>query len=263
MTFDQAPAGPAMAHRPPGRDDEVAGHQPTDHGSQSKAGTVHDLGNFIQLASSAVAILSRSPDLRGGNLASLVASAKMSLDRAGALVRQALGHAWQRSEASPTASLADCVAEVQAVICGVGPSDLSFDVRLEPDLPRLSCDPLGLQCALLNLVFNARDAMAGHGVIRLRGRRDAREAVPLLELEVIDTGIGMTPETVARAFDPFFTTKCDGLGGIGLPMVERFAREWGGEIVIESEPGFGTTVTLRLPVAAAPVPCPPTSIPME
>jgi signal transduction histidine kinase len=60
----------------------------------------------------------------------------------------------------------------------------------------------------------------------------------------------MSPAAIACAFDPFFTTKCDGLGGVGLPMVERFVRDVGGEISIESEQGIGTTVTLKLPASA-------------
>jgi signal transduction histidine kinase len=60
----------------------------------------------------------------------------------------------------------------------------------------------------------------------------------------------MSPATIARAFDPFFTTKAEGPGGIGLPMVEHFVRDAGGEIAVDSEPGVGTTITLRLPAAS-------------
>lgn len=70
-----------------------------------------------------------------------------------------------------------------------------------------------------------------------------------VQFRVTDTGIGMTPETVVRAFEPFFTTKGKGLGGIGLPSVRHFADEHGGAVRIDSMPGSGTTVTLRLPAA--------------
>jgi len=72
----------------------------------------------------------------------------------------------------------------------------------------------------------------------------------MVEVRVADNGIGMSPATLARAFDPFFTTKVDGLGGVGLPMVARFARDALGEVSIESEPGTGTIVTLRVPAVA-------------
>lgn len=246
MMFEQASTSPAVMHRPPERAEEQADSAfSTRDASLLAAGTVHDLGNLIQLATSAIGLLSRSSDLRSGRSASLVASARASLERAGALVGKALG----RSPSPVTASLVECVAEVEAAMRGAAQAGLVLDVRLDPQLPALSCDPLGLQCALLNLAFNARDAMTGRGIVTIRGGRGAGRASALLDIQVIDTGIGMTPETVARALDPFFTTKSDGLGGIGLPMVERFVRESGGEIAIESEPGLGTTVTLRLPVA--------------
>jgi signal transduction histidine kinase len=57
----------------------------------------------------------------------------------------------------------------------------------------------------------------------------------------------MTKEVLRRASNPFFTTKGSGLGGLGLPMVNRFAQEAGGRLQLESEPGRGTVATLRLP----------------
>lgn len=232
------------------------GTPPVPHCAQRDApavlpatGAVHDIGNLIQLAISALGIIGRSPEVRNGRTAALAASAGASLERAGLLVRQALGAARDRAAAVPAASLTGCLAEVEASMRGALQDDIHLDVRVEPDLPAVGCDPLGLQCAVLNLIFNARDAIIGGGVIRLQAGRSAHKASSLLQLQVIDTGIGMTAETIARAFDPFFTTKSDGLGGIGLPMVERFARESGGEVAIDSVPGLGTTVALRLPFA--------------
>ena len=74
-----------------------------------------------------------------------------------------------------------------------------------------------------------------------------------MELQVTDSGIGMKPETIERAFEPFFTTKPEGLGGVGLPIVRRFAEDAGGHVSIESEFGVGTTVTLHLPASAQPL----------
>lgn len=214
------------------------------------AGAVHDLGNLIQLASSAVGIIGRSPEVRGGHLAPLAASARASLDRAGMLVRQSLGRVHGPFKAPLTACLADCLAEVDASMRGALQTDIYLDIRIMPDLPDIACDPLGLQCAVLNLVFNAREAMAGRGVIRLRAERSIDDPA-MVDLQVIDSGIGMSPATMARAFDPFFTTKDDGLGGIGLPMVARFAQDCGGAVFIESALGVGTTMIVRLPFAPA------------
>jgi signal transduction histidine kinase len=125
-----------------------------------------------------------------------------------------------------------------------------LDVRSGPDLPFVKCDPLALQNAVFNLLLNARDAMPNGGTISVHANRTLLGPdVPGVEIRVIDTGIGMKPDTVDRAFDPFFTTKSDGLGGVGLPMVERFAHDSGGHVFIESEYGIGTAVILRLPAA--------------
>jgi signal transduction histidine kinase len=213
------------------------------------AGIVHDLGNLIQIASSAVNIVARNPRIQADDLAILMSGARTSLDRAGALVRQTLGTARERIAAVEHVSVAACLSEIEALVRATWGRTVRLDVRAEPNLPSVACDPLALQNAVLNLIFNARDAMPGGGVIAIRAAFLEPEAGPIVELCVADSGIGMKPETVASAFDPFFTTKCDGLGGVGLPMVERFVREAGGNVAIESEYGAGTTVRLRLPAS--------------
>ena len=110
------------------------------------------------------------------------------------------------------------------------------------------CDRLELRDALLNLVFNARDAMPAGGLVSIAAANASRHSPETeIELRITDEGVGMTPDTIVRAFDPFFTTKSKGLGGLGLPLVERFVQDIGGGLDIESSPGIGTTVTLRLP----------------
>jgi signal transduction histidine kinase len=104
-----------------------------------------------------------------------------------------------------------------------------------------------LQNAILNLVFNARDAMPDGGLISISAAAVVQGSAALVEIRIEDSGIGMTRETMVRAFDPFFTTKGKGLGGVGLPMVKQFAEEHRGTVNVESTFGAGTTVVLRLP----------------
>ncbi|WEZ85547.1 ATP-binding protein (plasmid) [Rhizobium sp. 32-5/1] len=127
-------------------------------------------------------------------------------------------------------------------------------------------DPNQLENALLNLCINARDALPDGGSIFVRtrnlalSRRDVSglDIAPgdYLAVSIEDDGVGMSPETVARAFEPFFTTKPTGLGtGLGLSMIYGFARQSGGGVRISSKDGEGTNVTLYLPrheVAEAP-----------
>jgi CheY-like chemotaxis protein len=100
-----------------------------------------------------------------------------------------------------------------------------------------------LREALLNLVQNALDAMAGGGTLRIRTVKDANE----ISVAVTDTGTGMSAEVRERAFEPFFTTKGVNGTGLGLAEVYGIARRHRGRAEIESEPGKGTTVRLIFP----------------
>ncbi|MEO8337826.1 MAG: ATP-binding protein, partial [bacterium] len=113
-----------------------------------------------------------------------------------------------------------------------------------------------LREALLNLVQNALDAMAGGGTLRIRTVGSASE----VSVAVSDTGIGMSAEVRERAFEPFFTTKGVNGTGLGLAEVYGIARRHRGRAEIESMPGEGTTVRLVFPAGlqeATPVPAPP------
>jgi len=118
---------------------------------------------------------------------------------------------------------------------------------LAPDLPPVRVDPGQLENALMNLALNARDAMAGDGRLTIT---TAAAGTGLVEVAVADTGGGIPPELVERVCEPFFTTKPKGKGsGLGLSLVYGFARQSGGAMVIDTAPGQGTTVRIRLPVA--------------
>jgi signal transduction histidine kinase len=167
-------------------------------------------------------------------------------ERAGTLVRQTIRH--EREAAVEDICLADSLARICASLQAVWVRDIRFDMRSEANLPVVKCDRLALQNAVLNLLFNAHDAMPDGGVISLHARPVSSDYGEGIEVRVADNGIGMTPDTVVRAFDPFFTTKPDGLGGVGLLMVRSFVQDVGGRISIESEYGTGTTVRLEIPV---------------
>lgn len=208
------------------------------------AGMLHDLGNLVQIATSALNILARTPDMPTTHRDPLLHRARTSLDHAGTIIRQNRMHA-HAVATMPGCDVASCLAEVAALMAGDKDRGLRIAVRVEPDLPALACDPIGLRRAVLKLVLNARDAMGGQGTVWIEAHATPSEVA----LSVRDHGTGMSPATLARVFDPYFTTKRDGLGGIGLPMVERFVRSAAGSVSIESEAGIGTTVTLHLPPA--------------
>jgi PAS domain S-box-containing protein len=130
------------------------------------------------------------------------------------------------------------------------------EVRLECDasLGRVWADPGQIEQVLVNLATNARDAMPDGGTLRISTRNGAAAVAgpgaPADEviLEVVDTGVGMTPEVQARVFEPFFSTKPKEQGvGLGLAMVHGIVADSGGRVGIHSVPGSGTTFTIAFP----------------
>ncbi|GLS33524.1 hypothetical protein GCM10007937_52360 [Mesorhizobium albiziae] len=147
-------------------------------------------------------------------------------------------------------SVLACLAEIEVLIKGTWAPNIRFDLHASPDLPIVTYSRADLQSSIMNLLFNARDAMPKGGVISLTAALFYEgQAAPNVELGVADNGVGMTRDTLLRATDPFFTTKTTGLGGHGLPMVMSFVHGAGGRLYIESQQGVGTTVTLRLPIS--------------
>ena len=102
-----------------------------------------------------------------------------------------------------------------------------------------------LKQAVLNLMLNAMQAMPNGGDMILSVWQIPTQGV----IEVIDTGVGIAPEVAAKIFDAYYSTKRGGTG-LGLAMTRRIAQEHGGEIIVSSEPGKGSSFALRLPLAS-------------
>jgi CheY-like chemotaxis protein len=110
-------------------------------------------------------------------------------------------------------------------------------------LPRVPGDGRALRQAFGHLVLNALEASPEGGVVSVAGSREGGEAV----LTVADAGQGMTPATQARMFEPFFTTK-PGATGLGLCLAQAVFSRHGAQLEVETAPGRGTTVRVRIPV---------------
>jgi two-component system sensor histidine kinase AtoS len=128
---------------------------------------------------------------------------------------------------------------------------LTMARRLAPGLPLIEGDATALQQVVMNLVLNARDAMAGRGEILVE--TDLIAGPPAhVRLTVRDTGPGISAEVLPRIFDPFFTTKPGGTG-LGLSISYGIVRDHGGTVDVHSEPGRGTTFVLSFPLSPAAV----------
>ena len=131
---------------------------------------------------------------------------------------------------------------------------MKYRVQVEREFapaPRVSANPGQIQQVLLNLLVNARQAMSGGGRLILRLAHD--EPQGCVDLTVRDTGCGMTPEVMRRMFDPHFSTKAGpdetgkGGSGLGLSACREIVEAHRGRIRVESAPGKGTAITIRLP----------------
>jgi len=115
------------------------------------------------------------------------------------------------------------------------------------DIPSIKCYPSQLNQVIVNLLINAAQALNQQGQITIRTLHDGGSVL----LSIADTGQGIPPEHLDRIFEPMFTTKEPGKGtGLGLSIVNDIVRKHNGEITVDSEPGRGTTFTVRLPVTA-------------
>ena len=121
---------------------------------------------------------------------------------------------------------------------------IQVQTHLTKDLPFISGNNAGLHDILLNLIFNAVDAMPKGGTITI----STQQINDKVQIVVTDTGIGMTEDICHRIFEPFFTTKMDVGTGLGLATVYSTLESWNGHIAVESAPKKGTTFTIDLPI---------------
>ncbi|MGH9685185.1 MAG: sensor histidine kinase [Candidatus Acidiferrales bacterium] len=131
----------------------------------------------------------------------------------------------------------------EAQFSAVGRPPITPELHLDENLPVIQADAALLHRAIENLVLNAMDAMPAGGVLMLRtSRKDG-----IADLEISDTGTGLTPEESERIFTPYYTTKQHGTG-LGLAIVQSVVTDHGGRISVESETGVGTSFRIELPI---------------
>ena len=125
--------------------------------------------------------------------------------------------------------------------------ELQLKKNIAPNLPKVKCDFKQIQQVLLNLMYNASEAMPSGGTLTITANR-ANGAKALLEVAISDTGCGISEKDMENIFEPFFTTKEEGKGvGLGLSVVYGIIARHNGTIAVESEPGKGSTFKVRLP----------------
>lgn len=173
-------------------------------------------------------------------------------EQGGALIQQLLAFARQQASQPHMLSWNDTIQGMRNFLQRLIGENIELATALDADLEPVEMDPGHMQQVILNLALNARDAMPEGGTVALSTRNcyDAisRSRVAAVEFMVTDTGCGMNEEIRSHIFEPFFTTKGPGRGnGLGLATVHNIVSREGGTIQVESSPGNGTRVVVRLP----------------
>ncbi|RJQ50303.1 MAG: hybrid sensor histidine kinase/response regulator [Desulfobacteraceae bacterium] len=132
--------------------------------------------------------------------------------------------------------------------------NIRLESSIDPDIPAVEGDFNQLQQCLINLIFNAVDAMPKGGTLSIEGRYD--RSASCLKIVVADTGEGISEADLPHIFEPFFTTKKDGSAvGLGLSTVYGLMERHGGSVQVQSCLGKGSVFTLQLPVFNAETEC--------
>ncbi|NZA28523.1 hypothetical protein H0E84_19295 [Luteimonas sp. SJ-92] len=205
------------------------------------AGVAHDFNNILSV------ILGHAGTSTAGGGAGFDGIRKAAR-RGAMLTRRLLSFGRTQVGEISRFDLAEAIEDMRPLLVPMFPRNV--EVRLEAASGRLpvELDREELELALLNIASNACDAMPDGGRFELSVHACGADAV----IRVADTGIGMAPEVASRVFEPFFTTKPRDSGtGIGMSIVHRFVTDAGGGIELESAPGEGTRLEVRLPLASA------------
>jgi PAS domain S-box-containing protein len=222
---------------------------------QLTGGLAHDFNNLLTAIMGASELALRNLD-NPEKLKRMLDGVRGSAQRGASLTKQLLAFARAQQLEITQIDLKAFFADVTTLVRPSLRSNIQLVTELSDQLWPVDADAGALELALLNLAFNARDAMkdggkltiSAHNVV-LKGDPDGLKGEHVA-LKVTDTGTGMTPDVMDRVFEPFFTTKGYGEGtGLGLSQVFGFAKQIGGGITAESKPGNGATFTLYLPAS--------------
>jgi PAS domain S-box-containing protein len=226
---------------------------------QLTGGLAHDFNNLLTGINGNLELLKRR--IVQGRIADLdrfITAAQDAASRAAALTHRLLTFARRQTLDPKLIDPNRLIANLQELLQRtIGPT-IELETVFATDPGSALCDPHQLENAILNLCINARDAMPNGGRLTIEtasatlNDRDAHEGDidpgQYIVIGVTDRGTGIPPELLAHVFEPFFTTKPVGQGtGLGLSMIYGFVKQSGGQVLIDSRVGVGTSVRLYLP----------------
>ena len=222
---------------------------------QLTGGLAHDFNNLLTAILGACELALRNindPD----KVTRMLEGVRGSAQRGASLTKQLLAFARAQPLEIKQIDLRQFFSDVTTLVRPSLRSDIEVVTEISDQLWPIDADAGALELALLNLAFNARDAMPKGGSLKISAHNEVLDGKheglrgEHVVLRVSDTGSGMPREVMDRVFEPFFTTKSFGEGtGLGLSQVFGFAKQLGGAVVVDSEVDKGATFTLYLPAS--------------
>jgi two-component system, cell cycle sensor histidine kinase and response regulator CckA len=222
-------------------------------------GVAHDFNNLLMVISGYAEVLLEHTR-RNDPLYPKIEAIHQATDRATTLTRQLLAFSRKQLLELKVVDLNLIVEDIKRLLRPLIGENIELQTQLAPDLGRTRADAGQIEQVLMNLVVNSKDAMPNGGKIIIQSanarlnHEDVRREYSYIHpglyvvLSVTDTGEGMDKETQLRIFEPFFTTKEKGKGtGLGLSTVYGIIKQSGGYVLVQSEPGQGTTFRIYLP----------------
>lgn len=218
-------------------------------------GVAHDFNNLLAVIMGNAELLRLRSTGNTESLDAVLSAAERGAD----LTRRLLAFSRKQSLRPQSLDLFGKVRDMEAMLCRTLGETVIVRVVPTSGLWRCVADPGHVENALLNLAVNARDAMPGGGTLTIECENVSLDndyaaqhaevsAGDYAVVSITDDGVGMTPQSAARAFEPFYSTKEVGEGsGLGLSMVYGFVKQSGGHVTLYSEPGIGTTARIYLP----------------
>jgi len=225
---------------------------------QLTGGVAHDFNNLLTVVTGNLDLLERWAGV-DGTARRPVEAAQRAAWQGARLAQQLLAFARRQDLRPEIIHLGHAMAEYESLLHRSLGETIAVVIACDPNLWLCRVDPAQFENSILNLAFNARDAMPAGGRLTISlnnaklGSTDPPSGVTpgnYVLVSVADTGVGITPEQLDRVFEPFYTTKEVGRGtGLGLSQVYGFVEQSGGQVRIESAVGAGTTVRIYLPKA--------------
>lgn len=211
---------------------------------QLAAGVAHEIGNPLTSISSIVQILQRKA--ADPFYKEQLANIKENIDRISKIVRELVDFSRPPSDTKAPTQITDIIKTAIGIVkYDKRVKKVEFKVKLSPDLPFVEVIPDRLLQVFVNILINALDAIDGTGTVAVESFCDDK----FVYVKISDNGIGMDETILPKLFEPFFTTKEVGKGtGLGLSISYGIVKKFGGDILVESTKGKGSTFTVKLPI---------------